>query len=354
MRASAKEGACLAALIELAIPICQRAEREHPRKGPGRRPTIPDWMMAVLIVVAIAKQRKSKSSQYRFLKAHSSFLKVKLEVDCFPSRSTYFDRYRRAWLLYESAIRLTGEKAIRKKLVSARCVAVDKSVVAARGPKWNKRHVACNRVPKAADLDATWTRSAHQGWILGYGYEVVVSAQKTGTVWPLLASAGRASWQPNRTFPNKIQYLHRDTRYVLADRGYDSNTLAELVEFTPTGNRTGRRMLCTLYRGANRTLNPNRKETRRRKGRRLRREARAAFLSRPFAQRLTRRRKIKVEPFNDWFKSRFDLYRHAWHRGLDNNRTQILAAIFTYQILLLINHQRGRNNGCIQWLLDEL
>src|SRR5262245_51937157 len=120
MRASAKDGTCLAALIRLAIPICQQAERECPRKGPGRKPEIPDWAMAVLIVVAIAKQRKSKSSQFRFLKAYRRQLEETLGIERLPARSTYFDRYRRAWKLYETAIRIAGEKAVQGRLACAR------------------------------------------------------------------------------------------------------------------------------------------------------------------------------------------------------------------------------------------
>jgi hypothetical protein len=32
-----------------------------------------------------------------------------------------------------------------------------------------------------------------------------------------------------------------------------------------------------------------------------------------------------VEPFNEWFKSLFELDDRVWHRGLENNQTQLLA-----------------------------
>lgn len=355
MRALATEGSGLTALIQFAVPLCQKAEQRCPRKGPGRKPTIPDWVMAVLIVLAIAKQRKSKSSQYRFLNCRKLLLQAELGTSRFPARSTYFDRYRRAWRLLEVAIGVTGQLAIQKRLASPQCVAVDKSAVPARGPAWNKRQVARGRVPKGADLEATWTYSKHQGWVLGYSYEIVVTTEKTGTVWPLLASAGPASWQANRTFPEKIPKLPAATRYVLADCGYDSNALAELVESSAAGCQTGRRLLCpSQSRGNERRAarsQPDRGEKRRQ---RLRRAARQAFFRRPFAQRLFKRRATRIEPFNDWLKGRFDLHDHVWHRGLNNNRTQLLAAIFAYQLLLLLNHRHGNANGQIQWLLDQL
>ena len=39
----------------------------------------------------------------------------------------------------------------------------------------------------------------------------------------------------------------------------------------------------------------------------------------------------------------------VWHRGLDNNMTQLLAALFTYQLLLRYNRRKHRYNGQIQW-----
>ncbi len=63
---------------------------------------------------------------------------------------------------------------------------------------------------------------------------------------------------------------------------------------------------------------------------------------------------MTVEPFNDWFKGRFDLATSVWHRGLANNVTQVTAAIFVYQLLLRYHHKRGGTNGNIQWILDAL
>jgi hypothetical protein len=356
MVALAKDGVDLSALIRSAAPFCRRAELAYPRKGVGRKPEIPDWVIAVLIVAAVLKQRKSKSSQYRFLWAHHEWLLKLLGVDRFPSRTTYFDRYRRAWKLLETAIRLAGEEAIENRWISARCVAVDKSIVPARGPRWNKRQVARGRIPHGADLEATWTYNHHQGWMLGYSYEVVVTAEKAGAVWPLIASAGPASVQPLRTFPAKVPHLPEETRYVLADAGYDGNALAESIEYAACGRRTGRRMLCPQYdrSGMRRRTKTAHKRSRDRVHHQSLREQRQCFFEGDFAQRLMKRRGMKIEPYNDWLKSRFDLHHQVWHRGLDNNKTHLLAATFCYQLLLIENHRQGHSNGCIQWILDRL
>ena len=49
-----------------------------------------------------------------------------------------------------------------------------------------------------------------------------------------------------------------------------------------------------------------------------------------------------------------ELNQTVWHRGLDNNRTQFLGAIFCYQLLLRYNRRCGNKNGQIQWILDTL
>jgi hypothetical protein len=346
--------ASLADLVVMAKPLLRQAERECPRMGRGRPPKIPDWVLGVLIMVAILKRRKSKSSQYRFLQQNRSDLQKWLGVEHFPVRSTYFDRYRRAHQLFRVAVRLQGRQAIREGLVDAEAVAVDKSLVAARGPAWHKRDRAKGIVPRGVDRDSTWSYSEHHGWVQGYGYEVVVSAGKTGVVFPLLADVETASIRETKTFLRQIPRLPQETKIVMADSGYDTNDIGEAVEWTPQGKRTGRRFLCRQIKRWRPPAKRRWRETLRRRLRRQRREARAKHFKTPKARRLYRRRGKSVEPFNQWFKNLFQLSDQVWHRGLDNNRTQLLASVFCYQLLLRHNRRRKLNHAKIQWALDGL
>lgn len=352
----AKAGARLASLVKMAVPLCQRAERDCPRRGPGRKPEIPDWVLAVLIMVAVMKRKKTKSAQYRFLDEHRRELKRWLGVPKFPARSTYFDRYRRTHELFAYAIKLQGEKAIEEGVVDARDVAVDKSLVAARGPLWHKSNRKRNHIPKGlhgVDRDSDWGCSKHDGWVQGYSIEVVVSATKNSTVLPLLASASRASAKETQTFEEKIDDLPEETENVSADSGYDSNHIGERIEWTAAGRRSGRRFLCpenkrgTKRRRSKTPVVPRDESHRLRLGRRKFYESRRG-------KALYRRRGQTVEPFNEWFKSLFELDDRVWHRGLQNNQTQLLAAVFAYQLLVRYNHRCGNENGQVRWLLDML
>jgi hypothetical protein len=352
----AKAGACLASLVRMAIPLCKEAERECPRTGPGRKPDIPDWVLAVLIMVAVLKRRKAKSAQYRFLKEHRRELAQWLGTRKFPARSTYFERYRRAHRVFKVAIRLQGEKAIAEGVTDPQDVAVDKSMVAARGPLWHKSDRKRNRIPKklrGVDRDSDWGYSQHDGWVQGYSFEVVISATKDSTVFPLLGSVDTASAKETRTFDEKIDDLPEETETVSADSGYDSNHLGERIEWTDEGKRTGRRFLCPENR---RNTKPETRghAAKPRDESHRRRLLRKRHLRSKRGRATYRRRGQTVEPFNEWFKSLFELNDHVWHRGLGNNHTQLLAALFAYQTLVRYNYRRGNQNGQIQWILDML
>lgn len=349
-------GTRLASLVKMAVPLCQQAERECPRTGPGRKPEIADWVLAVLIMVAIMKRKKSKSAQYRFLDEHRRELAELLGMDKFPARSTYFDRYRRAHRLFQCAIKLQGQKAIAEGIVDATDVAADKSLVAARGPLWHKSDRKKNRIPKGlrgVDRNSDWGCSKHDGWVQGYSFEVVVSATKNSLVFPLLASVDTASAKETTTFDEKIDDLPADIKNVSADSGYDSNHVGERIEYSAEGKRTGRRFLCpenkrgSKDKSGHKTVQPRDESHRRRLARR-------GFYRSRRGKAIYRRRGQTVEPFNEWFKSLFELDERVWHRGTENNQTQILAALFAYQLLVRYNHRRGCKNGQVRCILDVL
>jgi hypothetical protein len=355
MTSYVKEGNCLAVLVQMAIPICKQAEREHPRTGPGRKPEIPDWVMAVLIMVAILKKRKSKRAQHRFLRQHESELLNWMGVDRLPCHSTYSDRYRRAHELYRHAIRLQAEREVQQERVDASTVAIDKSALPSRGTRWGRHQQNRGRLPPGADPEATWTYSRHHGWIQGYAYEVVVTAGKRGPFWPISASVEPASSQASGPSLEKLSQLPVATRHALADSGYDRDILGEAVEWDGRGRRTGKRFLCPeINRRGNRKAAVARRNSRERSWHQARRRQRRIFYESPRGRRLFARRGCTIEPFNEWFKNLFDLHECVWHRHLDNNRTQLLAALFAYQILLRYNRRVGRHNGQVQWILESL
>lgn len=354
----AKAGTCLQALVKMAVPLLREAERRCPRTGPGAKPEIPEWLIGTLIMVAVLKRKKSKSAQFRFLseKQNRDQMAAAMGSDDFPSRSTFFRRYKRAHRLFRTAIAIQGEKAIAEGVADPETAAVDKSLIAARGPLWHKRDRHHDRIPKGlhgVDRDSAWGYSQHDGWVQGYSFEVVVTATADSTVFPLLASVNTASVKETQTFLEKIDDLPDDAENVLADSGYDSNDVAERIEYDENDRRTGRRFLCPENRRGSKPTRGNKPPVPRNEHHR-RRLQRRKFLKSRKGRRLYARRGKTVEPFNEWFKSLFELDQRVWHRGLENNQTQILAAIFAYQLLVRYNRRCGKHNGQVKWIMDGL
>jgi len=353
----AMEGVSLRELVRMAIPLCRSAQRACPRSGPGRKPEFEDWQIAVLVLVATLKKRKTKSAQYRFLSSIRHHLQRWLGLPRWLGRSTYFDRFKGVHGVVEKAVELQGRSALREGVASPATLAVDKSLIGARGPAWGPADRRRGRIPRrlrGVDRECAWGYSQHKGWVHGYSYEVVVCAGKGDLVLPLLGSADVASASEHRSFAPKIDRLPAGSRYVLADGGYDNNSYGERIEYDHRERPTGRRYLCPLQPRAHRA-EPGATPRRGKRGRSLeRRRRRHAFFNSIKGTRIFARRTQSVEPFNQWFKHLFEMEDRVWHRGLDNNRTQIIAALFGYQLLLRCNHRRGATHGQIQWILDAL
>jgi len=352
MRWRAKDGAPLDELVSRSISICQQAEKESPRRGPGRKPVIPDWSLAVMIMVGVMLRKKTKAAQFIWWTQHAVDFQRWLPGQKMPSRSTFYERYRRMYRLFRQALVLQGKQAVARGWADAESVAVDKSLIAGRGRIWEPADRRRNQVRRGVDTDTTWGYSKHHGWVQGYGFEVVVTAPARGVVWPVAASVDRASRSEQRSILEKVPDLPAATKYVLADSGYDSNAVAEAVEEAPRK----RRFLCPEVRRWHPSIAgpaPPRQSRQRQYHRRWR-EDRRAFLKSRRGRSLYARRKTRVEPFHAQFKHLFDLDHRVWHWGLDNNRTMILAALCAYQLLLMHNHAKGRRVANLQCLLDAL
>ncbi len=364
----ATAGASLEELLTLAVPLLRQAQaRQQPRTGPGRKPLYEDWQVATIILAGVIKRRKSKSAHFRMIAANADLFRRLLGREQLPGRSAFFERYKRVWPLVQEAIKLQGRAALREHVADAEAVAADKTLVAARGPVWHRRDRARGEVPKGLhglDREADWGYSDYDGWTWGYGMELVVTAppKRSGfAAFPLLGSADAASLNEQRAFAAKVPHLPASTRHVDVDKGYDGDGLADAVErrgprpadpSLPWPFRSPRRhYLCpprngrvgvTAHRGA-------------REAKRQRRLARVKFLRGRRGRAIYARRKTSVEPFNAILKQMFELDEHVWLRGLDNNRTQLLMAVFCYQLLVRYNHKScGRRDAQVQYLLDAV
>jgi hypothetical protein len=316
--------------------------------------------MAVMIMAATIKRRKSKSAQYRFLHEQRRKLKRWLGLEYFPARSTYFRRYAKAHRLFAAAIVLQGQRALKEGVTTARSVAADKSLLWARGMPWHGKRRCKGKVPAklhGVDRQADWGYSPYHKWVYGYSYEVMTTADAGSIHFPLSASADVASASEHSSFPPKIPHLPKTTRFALLDSGYDSNAIGDAVERDEDGRATGHRFVCppnprnrTGHRAKSSTghLSQAERQAQQRRWRRI------DFYNSPCGQQAYAQRGQSVEPLHERLKALFDLNPRVWHRGLGNNKTQLLSAIFCYQLLLRLNHRFGHRNAQVQWIMESV
>src|SRR5262245_6081283 len=126
MRRRAPDGAPLEELVRRSVSVGQQAERACPRRGPGRKPTIPDWVLAVMIMIGVMLKKKTKAAQLVWWRQHHADFERWMPGQTMPSRSTFYDRYRRAHRLFRQAIILQGHAAVQRGWAQPECVAIDK------------------------------------------------------------------------------------------------------------------------------------------------------------------------------------------------------------------------------------
>lgn len=357
MPARAKDGTCLAKLVRMATPILRAAQTQCPRTGPGRHPEFPDWKIATLIMVAVLKKRKSKSAQYRYLWPHRAKFMRWLGLKHFPARSTYFKRYAKAHRILPAAIDLQGRQALKEGVTTAQSIAIDKSLLGSRGrpgPGKKRRSQIKASELRGVDRQADWGFSPYHGWTYGYSYEVMTTADAGSVHLPLVASTDTASASEYVSCEPKLAHLPQQTRYVLVDGGYDCNRFGDRVEWDEWGRRTGRRFICPRNRRTGKGRPRSWRTAIKEREAQSRRWARLDFYDSPRGRKLYAQRGQSVEPLHERLKSLFELSQHVWHRGLGNNKTQLLSAVFCYQLLLRHNFRCGRRNAQVQWIVECL
>src|SRR5215216_702927 len=100
-----------------------------------------------------------------------------------------------------------------------RAVAIDSTVLAARGGVWHKRHREAGVVPHTSiDTEAHWTHSGWHGWVYGWKLHL---ATTVAAVWiPLAARLTPANRADNEEAPTLLADLPAEVRFVLGDVHY--------------------------------------------------------------------------------------------------------------------------------------
>jgi Transposase DDE domain len=231
----------------------------------------------------------------------------------FPSRRTFERRLKalpdtlpeRIGCLGRHLVELLGpwEK-------SGRAVALDSTVLRAKGGVWHKKDRERGLVPHSSiDTEAGWTKSGWHGWV--YGWKLHLAATVAGVWIPLAARLTPANVADNRIAQLLIEELPEEARFVLGDTHYNApDVRAACVESERFLVASGRGPYPHTDQGV---------------------EVRRIF---------HRLRHVTIENFNEHFKAVFEAHGPVPTKGRLDTARFALGAVLAYQLALLHRHEQ--------------
>jgi hypothetical protein len=292
-------------------PACPRQQ--------GRPRVYPDTLFLKALVIMIVRRLHKVGELLAVLEeptAEMRSLRELLREDGrFPSRRTFERRLRALPETLPARIGCLGRHLVTLIEPWARCgraVAIDSSVLRARGGVWHKKDKEAGVVPHSSiDIEAGWTKSGWHGWV--YGWKLHLACTVAGVWIPLAARLTPANASDNQIAPLLIEELPDEARFVLGDTHYNAQNVREAC-------LAGEMFLVASGRGGPYPHTDAGVEVRR---------------------ILHRLRHVAIENLNEHFKALFEVHGSVPTRGRLDTARFALGAVFVYQLALLHRHERG-------------
>ncbi len=162
-----------------------------------------------LIVFFILMQFRSIfafKAQHRWLETHPE-LRLLLELEAVPHRTTLSRRYKKLYETIQDFVAFLADYACDLDTrFSSRNLVEDKSLVRASGPVWHQKDREAGHIPaklRHLDTEATWSKSAYQGWVYGYGVHLTCNE----AAFPQLVQVETASVSEGGVLDEKAAYI---------------------------------------------------------------------------------------------------------------------------------------------------
>jgi hypothetical protein len=292
------------------------------KRAPGRPRVYTDRLFLKALVVMIIRHLHTVTELLSVLDQPTpemQRLRVLLtERDKFPSRRTWQRRLKALPETLPAQIGCLGRHLvalIRPWTESGRAVALDSTVLRARGGVWHKKDREAGKVPHTSiDTQAHWTKSGWHGWV--FGWKLHLDTTVAGVWIPLAARLTSANEADSRLAPELLKELPpgEEARFVLGDTHYNTPEVRELCE------SQGRVLVASGH------------------GRAYPRSDAGAGVRRVFHELRSR----AIENFNGQFKSIFGGQGQVPTKGLTNTARFALGAILVYQLALLYQYEHNR------------
>jgi hypothetical protein len=308
-----------ASLLVTLVRLVDRIPLPPPLSRPRGRPRFyPDRLFLKALVIMIVRHLQSPHEVRTVLDqptVEMQTLRALLTEDGrFPSRWTWERRLKALPGTLPAQIGCFGRSLVallQPWAASGRAVAIDSTILRARGGVWHKKDREAGQVPHTSiDTEAHWTKSGWHGWIYGWKLHVVCLV---GAVWaPIAAILTPANEADNEVAPRLIDELPQEARFVVGDIHYNAPNVQEACD------RSDRLLVTPQYGPYPHTD--------------------AGVEVRRIFHELRSR---AIENFNEHFKGIFDGHGQVPTKGLVNTQRFALGAIFVYQLALLHRWESG-------------
>jgi hypothetical protein len=303
-------------LVQL-IGLIERIPSPPPQPRRGRPIFYSEKLFLKALVIMIVRRLHRVGELLAVLEEPTSEMRMVRELlseqGRFPTRRT-FERRLKALpqTLLEQIGCLGGHLVglLRPWERTGRAVALDSTLLRAKGGVWHKKDREAGKVPHTSiDTEAAWSKSGWHGWV--YGWKLHLAIMVAGMWIPLSARLTPADVADNQIAPALIEELPEEARFVLGDTHYDAPNVREKCERTE-------RFLVTSKRGAYPHTDCGV-------------EVRRIF---------HKLRSLANENFNEHFKSIFEVHEQVPTKGRANTARFALGAVFVYQLALLYRHEQ--------------
>jgi hypothetical protein len=314
------QSSLLLALVDLIELIPSPPVTARGGSRGGRPPVYSDRLFLKALVIMLVRNVSTVSGLIAILEQPTwemQALRSRLsERGRFPSRRTWERRLATLPSTLPARIGCLGRHLvglIDPWAGGSHAVAIDSTVLHARGGVWHKKHRDAGVVPHTSiDTEAGWTKSGWHGWVYGWKLHLVTTV---AAVWiPVAAELTPANTADNEPAPRLLDEVPLDARFVLGDTHYNDPAIRD--HCFGAG-----RLLVATRRGKY----PHTDD--------------GVEVRRVFHQL----RSHAIENFNGQFKGIFDAHGSVPTRGLARTRRFALGAVFLYQLTLLYRFKHRQN-----------
>jgi hypothetical protein len=193
--------------------------KKTPKRG--RPNTFSEKTMIVLFTLFQFRRIFHFKAQRRWLEGHPEMLAL-CQLERVPDRTTLSRRYKQLYATIQAFVAFNGQEAAAlEPCFGQEHLVEDKSLFKALGPVWHQSDRQAGRIPaklRHLDTDATWGKSAYQGWVYGYGLHLTCNE----AAFPALVQVDTAAFPESAVLDEKAATILQTIRpaTLAADNKY--------------------------------------------------------------------------------------------------------------------------------------